>query len=322
MKYFFSFFILGYFFLSITQAMAQQSWPQFVAGVRQEALSQGIRPEIFDEAFQNIKAPNPKILHLDRSQPEHRLSFLNYLNSRVDHDRIRLGQSEFRKNKDIFNNIDNRFGVNPCIVASIWGMETSYGHYKGNFPVITSLATLAYDDRRASFFRKELLLALHMVNDGYVSLKDFKGEWAGASGHSQFLPSSWKRYAYDYYGDGKKDIWNRVGDGLASIANYLVMNGWQKSKPWYIAVAVPANLQPELINTKVFKPVNEWVALGVKPLNGAQFPNENIPAAIIMPDGGPALMVFKNFKVIMSLNHSIYYAGAIGYLANQICVMQ
>ncbi|WP_042647900.1 lytic murein transglycosylase, partial [Legionella pneumophila] len=181
---------------------ASQSWNQWVAGVREEALQQGIPPSLFDEAFAGIHEPSRKIKGFLRSQPEHRLTFMKYRNTRADNYRIVIGRKEYKKNKEILEEIAQQYGVNPCFIVSFWGMETSYGSYMGNFPVINALATLAYDSNRKDFFRKELFLALHILKGGHVSLADFKGEWAGASGQPQFLPSSWVKYAVDYDGDG------------------------------------------------------------------------------------------------------------------------
>lgn len=315
---------LGLFFLTfhVTGAYAASpntSWQSFVSQVREEALAQGIRPEVFDRAFSTIKAPNRKVLRLDRTQPERRLSYLKYRNTRADAYRIKLGRRQLKKHAAILHEVSERYGVSPCFMVSLWGLETSYGNFKGSFPVIKSLATLAYDNRRRAFFRKQLLYALHIVNDGHVPLKDFKGEWAGASGHPQFLPSSWHHYAVDHNGDGKKDIWNTYSDVFASMANYLIEHGWQSGKPWAVDVKLPSGFDRDLLTRKVTKLVGDWIALGVRPLAG-KFPvDHDLEASVIYPEGGPAMMIFKNFKVIMRWNRSIYYAGTVGYMAEQIC---
>ena len=205
---------------------ANQPWSTWVAEVRKEALADGIRAAGFDEAFADIKEPSRLVKGLARSQPEHRLTYQKYLSSRVDAYRISVGRSQYKKHQDLANKIGRDYQIDPCFMMSFWGMETSYGSYMGNFPVIKSLATLAYDSNRTAFFRKELFLALHILNDGHVTLQDFKGEWAGASGQPQFLPSSWVKYAVDYDGDGHKDIWRSKPDVFASIANYMHINGW------------------------------------------------------------------------------------------------
>lgn len=300
-------------------AEAQQSWSSWVAGVRKEALAQGISPDVFDTAFANIHEPSRKVKGLARSQPEHRLTYQKYLRSRVDAYRITVGRREYKRHQAVADEIGNKYGVDPCFIMSFWGMETSYGSYMGNFPVIQSLATLAYDSNRRDFFRKELFLALHILNEGHVSLADFKGEWAGASGQPQFLPSSWVKYAVDYDGDGHKDIWKSKPDVFASIANYMKINGWQKGEPWAVYVKLPAHFDQALEGKSIVKPVSEWQALGVRTEDGHDLPYPNLQASIVQPNGGPVFLAYPNYKMILRYNNSIYYAGAIGYLADKIC---
>lgn len=313
----FVFVFLLFLFCSSVYSNVTISWEDFVRQLRVEAIEQGIRPEVFDRAFQNVHAPNRSVLHLDKTQPEKRITYLQYRNTRVDPYRIKLGRREMLKHKDLLNEIGSKYGVNPCVITAIWGLETSYGRFRGNFPVIQSLATLAYDKRRSDYFRNELMIALHMLNDGQVSFEDFKGEWAGASGHCQFLPSTWKNYAVDYDQDGRADIWNNLDDALASIANFMAKNGWQTDQPWSVEINLPSQFDNQLIGTKTTKTVGEWVKLGVTPVD-EEFPNENLPASIIYPEGGPAYMVFNNFKTILKWNRSNYYAASVGYLADKL----
>ena len=298
---------------------AQQSWSSWVADVRKEALGQGISPDVFDQAFANIHEPSRKVKGLARSQPEHRLTYSKYLSSRVDNYRVVIGKQEYKKNKVLLDEIANKYGVDPCFILSFWGMESSYGSYMGNFPVIQSLATLAYDSNRKDFFRKELFLALHILNDGHVTLDHFKGEWAGASGQPQFLPSSWVKYAVDYDGDGHKDIWSSKPDVFASIANYMKINGWKTGEPWAIYVKLPPHFDMSLEGKAIIKPVSEWNALGVRTTTGQTLPHPEMPASLVQPNGGPVFLAYPNYRMILRYNNSIYYAGAIGYLADKIC---
>lgn len=300
---------------------AKQSWRSFLEQMRQEAINQGISPSVVDNAFNGLNAPNQKVLSLDRTQPEHRITYIKYRNTRADSYRITLGIKELHKYQNTLSQVAKRYGVSECFIVSLWGLETSYGHYMGNFPVIYSLATLAYDDRRADLFRQELMLALHILNDGHVKLKDFHGEWAGASGQPQFLPSSWNDYAVDFDGDGYKDIWKSLPDSFASIANYLRKNGWRAGEPWAIPVTIPYNFNPNLLSLDISKPISQWQRMGIHASNGESFPDQDYQVSIIQPYGGPALMIFNNFKVIMKWNHSIYYAGTVGYMAEKICQM-
>jgi membrane-bound lytic murein transglycosylase B len=300
-------------------AFANEKWDQWVAGVKQEALQQGIPSSLFDEAFAGIHEPSKQIKSFMHSQPEHRLTFMKYRTTRADNYRVAIGRKEYKKNKAVLDEVAQRYGVNPCFIVSFWGMETSYGTYMGNFPAIKALATLAYDSKRKDFFRKELFIALRILNEGHVSLADFKGEWAGASGQPQFLPSSWVKYAVDYDGDGHKDIWKSKPDVFASIANYMKKNGWQTGEPWAIQVKLPAKFDMKLEGKTIKKPVSEWNALGVRTEDGQPLPHQNLEASIVQPLGGPTFLAFPNYRMILRYNNSIYYAGAVGYMADKIC---
>lgn len=290
------------------------SWSEWVQQLKIEAVSQGIRASLFDQIFANL-TPNQRILNFDRTQPEKRLTFLQYRNSRSDAYRIKIGQLKYRKFRQQVDKIGREYGVDPCFIIALWGMESSYGNFMGNFDVIRSLATLAYDSRRSTFFRKELLLALHMVNDGHVLPENFKGEWAGASGQSQFLPSSWHKYAVDYDHDYKKDIWRTQVDVFASIANYLHQNGWQYHQPVLTEVTLPDDFDQQLLGYRQQKTVQQWRQLGVKVDASI---NKNLLASIVTPYGGPTLMVFNNFKTLLTWNYSVFYVGTVNYLANKI----
>ncbi len=302
-----------------TAGYAAQNWNDWVAGIREEALSQGIAPRVFDSAFAGIHEPSRQIKGFMRSQPEHRLTFMKYRTTRADNYRIVIGQREYKKNKELLNKIGREYGVDPCFIVSFWGMETSYGTFMGSFPVVKSLATLAYDSNRKDFFRQELFIALKILNEGHVSLSDFKGEWAGATGQPQFLPSSWMKYAVDYDGDGHRDIWRSKPDVFASIANYMKQNGWKDGEPWAIQVKLPKNFDMALEGKTTVKSVSDWSALGVKTEDGKALPYQNLQGSIVQPFGGPTFLTFPNYKMILRYNNSIYYAGAIGYMADKIC---
>ena len=311
-------FVIFSMFVSPLSFATSEKWQAYITQLRHEALAQGIRPQVFDEAFEGIHEPSRKVLHLDRTQPEKRLTFVKYRDTRADAYRIKLGRNELKKHEALLSQVSQEYGVNPCFITSLWGLETSYGRFMGSFPVIKSLATLAYDNRRASFFRKQLFYALHILNGDHISLKDFKGEWAGASGQPQFLPSSWHYYAVDHNNDGRKDIWKTHGDVFASIANYLVKHGWQSNQPWSVVVQLSSNFDQSLLTRNVTKTVAEWRRLGVQIISD-QHIDPNLLASVIEPYGGPTMMIFNNFKVIMKWNRSIYYAGTVGYMAEQIC---
>jgi len=311
-----TFFSLTFFVIS-SPVLSQSHWEQWVENLRKEALSQGISPALFDRVFQHM-LPLQQTLFLDRTQPEKRISFKQYLKTRGDSYRIQLGRSQYKRYKPLLNSLEQRYGVNSCIILSLWGMESSYGRYLGTFPVIQTLATLAYDTRRAAFFRNELLIALHILDEGHIDNEHFKGEWAGASGHPQFLPSSWKKYAVDYDGDGYKNIWTDIPDGLASIANYLSLNGWQAREPWALEISLPPSFSLSGNEVSDEKNVGDWLNMGIQFSSSSNI-SSHLPARIFTPAGGPYFMIFHNFDVIKEYNHSNFYAGTVGYMANRMC---
>ena len=302
-----------------TVAMAKPSWQQWVAELKIEAIRKGIDPEMFDRIFKSIPEPDHKVISYDKSQPEHRITFLEYRNTCPDKYKIFIGRREYELHKNILEEIGETYHVDPCVVAALWGMESSYGHYMGNFSVIKSLATLAYDARRGERFRQELLLALEILNQKQISFEKFKGEWAGASGQPQFLPSSWFKYAVDYDNDGRKNIWTSDTDSLASIGNYLTKNGWQFDEPVMVEVALPANFPKHLLGKKIKKTVSAWNELGVRTLSGADLSYPDLQTSVIQLDGGVTFLIYNNFNVIMTYNYSSYYAATIAYLSDEIC---
>lgn len=313
--------LISALFIQVGSQAASRSWNRFIQELREDAIADGIRPEVFDQALAGVK-PNKRVISFDRRQPEKRLTFKKYRRTRASKYRITLGKREFRKHQQLLSQVERRYHVDPCFIIAVWGMESSYGRYMGNFPVIKSLATLAFDDRRSEFFRKELLLALHIIQDGHVDPDNFKGEWAGGSGHPQFLPSSWHRYAVDFDQDGRKDIWSDIADVFGSIANYYSANGWQRNQPWAAQVDLPKGFDEKLIGYKTDKTIGEWKKMGVKIKTHHKIPADDEQAWVIQPYGGPTIMAFKNFRVIMRYNNSTFYAGTIGYMADAICSRQ
>jgi len=309
---------LSLMLLCVSQVHAD-SWQSWLAQIKEEAKQKGIRQSIIDAAFMDVHQPSQKVKSFAKNQPEKRLTYNAYRKTRVDDYRIAIGRKRYDQNKVWIDQIGRNYGVDPCFVMSFWGLETSYGGYMGTFPVVQALTTLAYDSNRKDFFRNELFLALQILNEGHVQLAQFKGEWAGASGHPQFLPSSWMRYAVDFDGDGKKDIWNSKQDALASIANYMKMNGWQANQPWAVFVKLPKNFDMSLEGKSVTKTAKEWDDMGVRTTQGEHLPYSNLPTSIIKPYGGPVFLAYPNYRMILKYNNSIYYAGSIGYLADKIC---
>lgn len=295
----------------------KQSFQEWLKGVRQEAQADGVSREVLDQAFRRVK-PIPRVIELDRSQPEFKLTFKQYLNRVVSGKTVRDGRRLYRENLDLLEKIGNRYGVEPQYIVALWGIETRYGKITGGYPVIASLATLAYDGRRSAFFRKELLRALKILEEGHIAVENMDGSWAGAMGQVQFMPSSFVTYAVDYDGDGRRDIWDNVPDALASAANYLSRSGWKKNQGWGGKVSLPTDFNKGLVGKNNRKTLKEWRQLGVtgKGVNGQQ----NLRAYLVQPNktGGPTYLAYPNYRVILKWNRSNYFAISVGTLADRI----
>ena len=295
-----------------------QSWYDFIKQMKEEGKQAGISQKTLDQALDHLQTPNPVVKTESTHQPEQTINYSQYIQTRASNERIQMGIREFKNNQNTLQTIQKQYGVNACVITAIWGLESSYGKDQGKFPVIQSLATLGYQSSRKNFYQKELLTALKMVDDKQISLSQFKGAWAGASGAVQFMPSTWEAYAIDFNGDGRKDIWTNRSDALASAANFLKKNGWKSNQPIMKSVTLPQNFNKSLINKKTTQPVADWLKLGIT-FQHPQKINETLPAYIEQPDGGPAFMVFTNLRVIKHWNNSIYFVGAVNTMAKAIC---
>ena len=234
--------------------------------------------------------------------------------------RIERGRTLLKTHKKLFDTIEMRYGVQPRFLVAFWGLETNFGDYLGSFPVIGSLATLAYDPRRSDFFRSELLAALSIIDNGHISAANMLGSWAGAMGQPQFMPSTFVRFAVDADGDGRRDIWHSLPDVFASAANFLSQSGWQGDKTWGREVKIPSDFDLDLAGLEVEKSLAAWQILGIKKINGENLPGVNIKGSIILPAGyhGPAFLIYNNFHTILRWNRSNLYAIAVGHLADRI----
>jgi membrane-bound lytic murein transglycosylase B len=293
------------------------SFEQWLAAFRLEAAAEGISAATLDRALEGLE-PLPEVIERDRRQPEGRLSFRDYNRRVLSTTRIERGRQLLLEHQTLLKQIAGDYGVQPRFIVALWGIESSYGSFTGEFPVIASLATLAYEGRRAAFFRGELLRALRIVDQGDVTPEAMTGSWAGAMGQSQFMPSSYVAYAVDYDGDGRRDIWSSPADVFASIANYLAKAGWNDRHTWGRPVRLPETLGAAGLD--VVKPLPEWQALGVRRSNGSDLPMVALDAALLqMDDGeGPAYLVYHNFRVLMAWNRSTYFALTVGELADLI----
>ena len=316
------------------EALSVAGFAEFLAGVRAEALQKGISAGTLDAALADIK-PIDRVIELDRKQPEFTLTFEQYVARVVNADRVALARTRYKENKALLDAVGRKYGVQPRFIVALWGIETNFGRSTGGFSVIASLATLAYEGRRAAYFRGELMNALEIVDKGHVTAAEMKGSWAGAMGQSQFMPSTFLSYAVDWDGDGKRDIWRDKGDVFASAANYLKQSGWNDSETWGRRVKLPAGFEAKLDGLKrpqgesrcaalgrltVDKPLKEWQAMGIRRTDGGDLPHADLSAALALPEGptGPALLVYANFRATLRWNCSISFATAVGSLADQV----
>lgn len=292
----------------------------WLAELRAEAQAKGISDGILDAALGRIK-PIPRVIELDRRQPEFTLTFRHYLDRVVPASRVRKGRAKFRANRALLEEIGAKIGVQPRFIVALWGIETDFGRVTGGFKVIPALATLAFDGRRGAYFRKELLHALQILDEGHISPQAMVGSWAGAMGQSQFMPSSFLAYAIDYDGDGRRDIWTTRQDVFASAANYLAKSGWRADQTWGREVILPAGFDAAMADLEVRKSIGDWQALGVRRADGGDLPKRRLAASIVLPEKGkmsPAYMVYNNYRTTLRWNRSTYFALAVGLLSDGI----
>lgn len=296
--------------------------PEFVECVvrlKDTARERGISNLVVDK---DLAAVNyvARVIELDRKQPEFSESFATYFERRVTEDRIVRGRALLTEHRQLLNRISREFGVPAQYLVSFWGLETNFGGYFGKMPILDSLATLACDPRRSEYFTGELINALKIIDEGSITAEKMQGSWAGAMGHTQFMPSVFLRYALDYDGDGKRDLWGSLPDALASAANFLRGIGWQKEQRWGREVSLPKDFPYEKAGLATSLSLQQWQSLGVRQSSGADLPREDMQASLLVPTGhgGPAFLVYDNFHVIMRWNRAEAYALAVGHLADRI----
>ncbi|HMB39024.1 MAG TPA: lytic murein transglycosylase [Wenzhouxiangellaceae bacterium] len=262
----------------------------------------------------------PRVIELDRSQPEFRRSFSAYLRARVTEARVGRGRELLARHRRLLDRLTREYGVPGHYLVSFWGMETNFGSYLGGMPTLDSLATLACDPRRSEFFTSELITALQLVSREGMDPATMRGSWAGAMGHTQFMPSAYMAHAVDGDGDGSIDLWNSEADALTSAANYLARLGWRRGERWGREVRLPAGFPYVDTGLAHSAPLARWRALGVRRADGTELPSADMKASVIVPMGhlGPAFLVYSNFEVIMKWNRSQAYAIAVGRLADRI----
>lgn len=297
---------------------AEQPFGEWVEGVKQEALAAGIRAETVDRAMAGIK-PQEKVVELDRKQPERRLTFVEYRDRVLSAARVAQGKRLLQEHGALLAEVEAHYGVPARVIVALWGIESSYGQFKGRFSVIEALVSLAYDGRRAEFFRKELLAALTILDRGDITLDGMYGSWAGAMGQSQFMPSTYLGYAVDFDGDGRRDIWTNHSDIFASMANYLSQSGWQKGYRWGRPVEIGGSIETQATGLDHTKELQDWHQLGVRRSGGGALPVADVDASLLVMDegSGPAYLVYDNFRVLMIWNRSSYFATTVGLLSDE-----
>ncbi len=300
---------------------ANADFAAWLADFRAEAAAAGVSQKTLDRTLNGLE-PLDRVIELDRKQPEFTQTFWGYMEPRINDTRIAGGQVKLSENAKVLSKVEGDYGVSAEMLMAFWGLETNYGGYMGDFPVIQSLATLAWDERRSAFFRIELLNALKIVDAGHIWPEAMVGSWAGAMGYFQFLPSTFLNNAVDYDGDQRADIWNNTTDAFASAANFLRNSGWTPGQPWGFEVTVPADFPWELSGADDGRqPVSRWQALGVRLAEGgADLPYQPVKSALLLPAGwqGPAFVVLPNFFTTLRWNNSHLYAISVGHLGDRI----
>jgi len=305
----------------------------YAAKLQQEAEQRGYPKLLLDQVFASLSF-HPRAVVADKGQPEFVETLDTYLPKRVSKQRIDMARKMYQEHRSELAKVEKKYGVPARFIVSLWGLESAFGRITGNFSVPSALATMAYDGRREDFFKTEFFLALDILAEGHIELAQMKGSWAGAMGHTQFMPSSFMKYAQDGDGDGHKDIWTNRSDAFASIANYLKIEGWQPGLTWGRQVQLPKNFDYSLVIPtgskdraqwlqwwqKSERSLAAWQKLGVRNANGGALPKRAVNAALVMPDNkdGRAYLAYHNYQTLMHWNRSYYFVSSVGYLADLI----
>ena len=318
--------------LALGQEPARPSFAEWLAGVRAEAIARGLKEQVVDEALADVTEPQPVILERDRAQAETVFSLEKYIGRILTTKLILSGRTALESQRTLVNQVSERYGVSAPIIVSIWGMESNFGRFSGIRPTVPALATLAWDPRRATFFRGELLDALEILNRGDIDLPRLKGSWAGAMGQVQFMPSSYLKFAEDFDGDGKRDIWSTPADVLASIANYLKGHGWTANQRWGrevkvspdVAKKIARDVAPRAGTCKATRemtvplPMSRWAELGVRLPKGQALPKGDAVPASLVSGTTRYFLVNPNYDAILEYNCAHSYAISVGLLADSI----
>ena len=306
-----------YFFILPVSSFAKANFNEIVQQISIEAEQKGITSKVINE-FKNKTKFIKRVIELDKSQPEFKLTLDQYLNRVVTATRIKKANKKYKENKNLLTKISKHYGVQARFIVALWGIETDFGRLTGGFSVISALTTLVYDGRRYNYFKKELINALQIVNEGHITINKMTGSWAGAMGQCQFMPSSFINYATDWNKDGSKNIWTSKPDVFASAANYLKRVGWSNKITWGRKVFI-GNHKVK-IDEKKYNLLSYWSSKGILKANKKKLPNVELKARLIIPDGykNYGYLAYKNFDSLLNWNRSNYFAIAVGTLADAI----
>ena len=293
-----------------------------LAGLEEQANKAGIARHTFRDLTIGL-SPDLSILEKLDYQPEFRLAIWDYLAALVDQERVDDGMAMLKEHASVLQRVANQYGVDPATVVAVWGVESNYGMTQGKYPLIQALGTLSCMGRRQDYFRKEFFATMRIIQSGDIAQERLVGSWAGAFGHTQFMPTTFERLAVDFDGDGRRDLMDNVNDALASTANYLKRNGWQTGQPWGVEVKLPAGFNTKGEGRRSKKAISNWASRGVTLADGSSLLNYasgTQQAGLVTPAGpsGPAFLTFKNFDVIYSYNAAESYALAISHLADRL----
>lgn len=294
-------------------------WTAWVQGFRGRALARGIQPATFDAAFRRAGYV-PGVVTRDRNQTEFTRTLEDYLAIAASDQRIAMGRAALAQQGRTLSAIQGRYGVEPEVICAIWGLESQYGTRRGDIPVVSSLSTLAYDGRRGAFFEGQLIAALQILQAGDITPERMTGSWAGAMGHTQFIPTSYQQFAVDFTGDGRRDIWSEdPSDALASTAAYLARSGWRSGQPWGTEVRLPPGFDIGLVGRDRVRASTDWAALGLAPASGGALPDHGA-GALVLPQGaaGPAFLLWNNARVIGRYNNALNYIIGVGHLSDRL----
>jgi membrane-bound lytic murein transglycosylase B len=305
----------------------------WLKGVREEAIQRGIRPDTVQRALDGVE-PVPQILERDRAQAEFSINIAQYFQRRLTREILDNSKKYFADHRELLGRVQAQYGVQARYLVAVWALESNFGRFAGVRPMMPTLATLAYDPRRATLFRQQLFDALTVLDKGYIELDALKGSWAGAMGQPQFMPSSYLEYAQDFDGDGRRDIWSSEADVFASIAYYLQRHDWEKGEPWGRRVTVPASAEARLVEQaplrttgcraerqlSIAHPISVWKKLGILRADGKPLPPpaHDLSSSLLRTDDGKSYLVSRNYEALLSYNCANAYALSVGHLGDAI----